>query len=81
MHGLPHGAILQQRVPTSALESRRAQARVQIERDSSSCTKMLVFGVLRLRGFVVSETIEKEARSKEGEQTINKRNVPVPGTC
>jgi sRNA-binding protein len=29
MHGLPHGAILQQRVSTSALESRRAQARVQ----------------------------------------------------
>jgi hypothetical protein len=29
MQGLPHGAILQQRVPTSALESRRAQTRMQ----------------------------------------------------
>jgi len=29
MHGLPHGAILQQGVPTSALEPRRAQTRVQ----------------------------------------------------
>ena len=75
MHGLPHGAILQQRVPASALENRRAQTRMQIERDSSSCTKMLVFGVLRLRGFVVSEkkivgseAIEKKKRKKEGDQ-------------
>ena len=34
---------------------RRAQKRMQIERDSSSCTKMLVFGV----------TIENEERRKE----------------
>jgi len=29
MHGLPHGAILQQGVSTSALESRRPQTRMQ----------------------------------------------------
>jgi len=29
MHGMPHGAILQQRLPTSTLESRRAQTTMQ----------------------------------------------------
>ena len=29
MHGLPHSAVLQQRLPTSALENRRPQTRMQ----------------------------------------------------